>query len=444
MVRRNLGGIVTLVGATMIGATMIGLPVGAAGQAAKASEPRVTFTKDVAPILQKACQNCHRPGNIGPMSLLTYEEVRPWARAIRNRTSDREMPPWYIDHTVGIQKFDPDPSLSDTEIATIAKWVEGGSLRGNTADLPPPRKFDDADVWHIGTPDLIATLPADLIVKKAAADQWLDVVMTPVEITEDRYIKAVEVKPSKGTSAVHHAVASTYLEDDPELSKTLLVEYAVGKFGDIHPDGAGRLLKAGSKLSMNLHLHSLGETTPVNTVVGIKLYPKGYKPAFVETVIHVGDQEDLDIPAGDGNVRHDGYTILTKPTRLTSFQPHLHNRGKAQCVEAIIPNPSGRGAKTETLSCTNRWRFNWHVVYHYATDVQPLLPAGTTLHVITWHDNTEANKWNPDPSNWAGFGQRSIDDMSFVWMTYYELSDEQYKEALAERESKAKAQNQQR
>jgi hypothetical protein len=407
----------------------------------------VTFSKDVAPILQKACQSCHRPNNIAPMSLLTYEEARPWARSIRAKVSEREMPPWYIDRTVGIQKFDPDPSLSEAEIATIVKWVDGGSLRGNPADMPPPRKFDDADVWHIGTPDLIASLPTDMVVKEAAADQWLDIDMTAIQVPEDRYIKAVEVKPSKGASVIHHAVASTYLEDDPELSKTLLVEYAVGKFGDIFPDGAGRLLKADSKLSMNLHLHSGGESVPANVVVGIKLYPKGYKPTFVETVTHVGDQEDLDIPAGDANVRSDGYTVLTKPVRLTSFQPHLHNRGKAQCVEAIIPNASGRAgvAKTETLSCVNRWRFNWHIVYHYAPDVQPLLPAGTTLHVITWHDNTSGNKFNPDPSNWAGFGQRSIDDMSFAWMTYFELSDEQYKEALAERDSKAKTatQNQQ-
>jgi hypothetical protein len=253
------------------------------------------------------------------------------------------------------------------------------------------------------------------------------------------------VKPSKGTAVVHHAVASTYLEDDPELSKILLVEYAVGKYGDIYPDGAARQLRAGSKLTMNLHLHANGEQTPANVEVGITLYPKGYKPKFVETVTHVGDNEDLDIAPGDPNARSEGYTVLTKPVRMTSFQPHLHNRGKAQCVEAIIPNGSGRPglAKTVTLSCVNRFRFNWHVVYHYAQDVQPLLPAGTLLHVVSWHDNSAANKFNPDPSNWAGFGQRSIDDMAFAWMTWYELTDEQYKEMIAEREGKPKAATQQ-
>jgi len=419
---------------------------GAAG-AQTPAQPQVTFTKDVAPILQRACQACHRPNNIAPMSLLTYEEARPWARSIRAKVADREMPPWYIDRHVGIKKFDPDPSLSDAEIATITKWVDAGAPRGNPADMPPPRKFDDSDRWHIGTPDIVASLPKDVLVKAAAPDQWIDIDMTNVDIPKDRYIKAVEVKPSKGASVVHHAVASTYLDEDPELSKTLLVEYAVGKYGDIFPDGAGRQLKAGSKLTMNLHLHAIGEEIPANVMVGIRLYPEGYKPTFVETVTHVGDNEDLDIAPGDPNARSEGYTVLTKPVRLTSFQPHLHNRGKAQCVEAIIPGGSGRPglAKTETLSCVSKYRFNWHIVYHYAPDVQPLLPAGTMLHVVSWHDNTSANKFNPDPTNWVGFGQRSVDDMAFAWMTWYELTDDQYKEMVAERERKTKTatQNQQ-
>lgn len=436
------------VAAVLVSFAVLGMASSARAQAparAAATGAAVTFSKDVAPILQRACQDCHRPGNIAPMSLLTYEEVRPWARSIRTKVSEREMPPWYIDRHVGIQKFDPDPSLSDAEIATIVKWVDGGAARGNPADMPPPKQFDDNSRWHIGVPDIVASLPADVIVKSAAPDQWMDVDMTSVDLSEDRYIKAVEVKPSKGAAVVHHAVASTYLEDDPEVSKTLLVEYAVGKFGDIFPDGAGRLLKAGSKFTMNLHLHSIGEEIPANVVVGVKLYPKGYKPEFVETVTHVGDQEDLDIAPGDSNARSEGYTVLTKPIRLTSFQPHLHNRGKAQCVEAIIPNANGRPglAKTETISCVNRYRFNWHIVYHYAPDVQPLLPAGTMLHVVSWHDNSPANKFNPDPSNWVGFGQRSIDDMAFAWMTYYELTDEQYKRALEEREAKPKTATQQ-
>jgi hypothetical protein len=170
---------------------------------------------------------------------------------------------------------------------------------------------------------------------------------------------------------------------------------------------------------MNLHLHANGEQTPANVVVGIKLYPIGYKPKFVETVTHVGDNEDLDIAAGESNARSEGYTVLTKPVRLTSFQPHLHNRGKAQCVEAILPSGGLRPglAKTVTLSCVNRYRFNWHVVYHYAEDVQPLLPAGTLLHVVSWHDKHVGQQVQSRPVELGRFGQRSIDDMAFAWMT---------------------------
>src|SRR5437773_2478488 len=131
--------------------------------------PQTTFTKDVAPILQKSCQNCHRPGSIAPMSLLTYEDARPWARSIRDRVERRQMPPWHVDRTVGIRRFKDDPSLSDQEVATLVGWVDGGAPRGNPSDMPPPRQFDDADRWHIGKPDLIVPMPKAFTVKPEAA-----------------------------------------------------------------------------------------------------------------------------------------------------------------------------------------------------------------------------------------------------------------------------------
>src|SRR5580704_12480722 len=167
-----------------------------------------TFAKDIAPILQKACQNCHRPGNIGPMSLLTYQEVRPWARAIKQQVTMRNMPPWFEDRAVGIQKFKNHPSLTDQEVAMIAKWVDAGAPMGNAADMPPPRKFDDGDRWHIGKPDVVVTLKKDVSVKAGQADQWLDLPMESPGLTTDRYIQAVEIKPMKGVKVLHHAVAT--------------------------------------------------------------------------------------------------------------------------------------------------------------------------------------------------------------------------------------------
>ena len=400
------------------------------------ADVQVTFTKDIAPLLQRSCQNCHRPGNIGPMSLLTYQDVRPWARSIRQQVVQRNMPPWYIDRSVGIHNFNNDPSLSDSEIAMISKWVDAGAPMGDPAVMPPARQFEDSDRWHIGKPDTVVTLKKEVVVKAKAPDYWADLPMEDLGLKTDRYIQAVEVKPLKGAKVVHHAVAQTQLEDEKgNQEQGLLEEYAVGKFGDIFPEGTGRLIKAGTQASMNVHLHANGEDTPVQLAVGIKYYPEGYTPKHLEIVAHVGDNEDLDIPPNTKNVRADGYTVLLKPARLTAFQPHLHNRGQAQCLELIYPPAqSGGRAPAETVSCVDRYHFNWHIVYHYDENVQPIVPAGTILHVTSWYDNTSGNKYNPDPTNPIAFGQRSVDDMSFAWLSWYYLSDDEYRQALSERQ----------
>lgn len=418
------------------------LPATAAAQTA-ASAPVPTFSKDVAPILQRSCQRCHRPGSIGPMSLLTYEDARPWARSIRSQVTSREMPPYHVDRTVGIQDFAADPSLSDKEVDTIARWADGGAPRGNPADLPKPIEWAPADRWSIGTPDVILTLKqGDLPVGAAQADQWLDIPLEDPKFTEDVYVKAIEIKPIKGTPTVHHANAGWSMEPTAGLGNHL-VEYAVGKGGEVYPEGSGKLIKAGATLTMNLHIHATGEAQPMNVALGLKLYPKGVVPKHVELTRHVGDQEEeIDIAPGAKDARADGYTVLTQPARLTAFQPHMHNRGKRQCLEAIYPaaGDARRGdlARTEMLSCAN-FHFAWHLQYHYAEDAQPLLPAGTILHVISWFDNSAGNKYNPDPTNWVGFGQRSIDEMSFTWVTMYNLTADEYVQAVKEREAKRSA-----
>jgi hypothetical protein len=388
----------------------------------------VTFSKDVAPILQRACQNCHRPGSIAPMALLSYEDARPWARSIRDRVERRQMPPWHVDKTVGIRKFKDDPSLSDREIATITAWVDGGAPRGNAADMPPPREFDDSDRWHIGKPDLIVSIPKEFVVKPEAADWW-GIFVADSGLTEDRYIKAVEAKPSPAARrVVHHAVESLIYEDGSPGGGTL-VEYAVGKNGDVFPEGSGKLMKAGAKVRFNMHYHAIGEPVVDRTSVGIVFYPKGVVPKHVITTVLAPNQDDLDIPAGADNVRSDAYIKFDKPTHLVGFMPHMHNRGKKQCLEAIYPD-----MKIEQLNCVN-YDFNWQIVYNYADDVAPIFPAGTIIHVISWHDNSAANKYNPDPRNWVGFGNRTTDDMSRHWLTYYSMTDEEYKAEVAEREA---------
>src|SRR5262245_44328569 len=186
---------------------------GPRGQAAASARP-VTFTKDVAPILQRSCQNCHRPESIAPMSFLTYEQTRPYARSIKDKVASREMPPWFIDRHVGVRKFKDDPSLTDQEIATITAWVDGGGAKGDDAYMPPPRQFADADSWNIGTPDLVISLPEDHVVAAADSDQWV-VYHADSGLKEDRYIKAVETRPGpRSRAVVHHAITYVLTTDE--------------------------------------------------------------------------------------------------------------------------------------------------------------------------------------------------------------------------------------
>jgi hypothetical protein len=435
--------------AGVLGPVLISVPLLAQSRPGAGSQP--TFTKDVVPILQRSCQDCHRPGSVAPMSLLSYEEVRPWARSIKARVSAREMPPWFIDRNIGIRKFKNDISLSDAEIATIVGWVDGGTPRGNPADMPPARQFPELTAWQTGKPDLVVEMRGTRTVKASAPDWWGNV-ESEVAVTEDRWLKAVEVKPIAGYRMVHHAVASIVdpdLEEDEQnfnfSDRGALSEYSIGKNGDIYPDGTGILLKAGSRIRWNLHLHSIGEEGTVKVAVAFQFYPKGYTPKYqMRAELLGGDTEQqIDLPANTDNIRDDTYIGLDKPSVITAFEAHMHNRGKAQCMEAIYPpgstkNPRAGGVKTEMLSCVDRFNFGWLRSYTYADDVQPILPAGTILHVISWHNNSASNALNYDPTNWIGYGNRTIDDMSHIWLAYYNISEEEYKQRIAEREAQAR------
>jgi hypothetical protein len=408
---------------------------------AAVAQDQVTFTKDVVPILQQYCQVCHRAGMIAPMSLVTYQETRPWAKAIKAKVLAREMPPWFIDKNVGIQHFDNDISLSDTQISTLVKWADSGALQGSPADMPPPRQFPEGQVWQFGgKPDLTVTLPKDLVVKADGPDWWPDILVDP-GLTEDRYIQAMQLIPTKGYNVVHHVrmlvvrpggtndtdVGSDG-EDVAEQGAELHL-YQIGTGADVYREGSGFLLKAGSKINFAFHLHGSGKKTPANVVLGLKFYPKEYKPQNA-IIIRNSGAGIIDLRPNEANVRSDSYMPLTKPTRLLSFQPHIHLRGKAICVEAIYPN-----AKIENLNCA-RFDFNWMVNYTYADDSAPLLPAGTILHTVVWHDNSAANKSNPDPDAQIGWGSRSIDEMGHAFFTYYHMSDADFKKETEARKAK--------
>jgi len=410
--------------------------------AAANAQAQVTFTKDVAPIFQEHCQTCHHVGTVAPMSLVTYSEARPWAKAIQQRVASREMPPWFIDRNVGVQHFNNDESLTDEQIATIVKWVDGGAPQGNPADMPPPRKFADDQSWQIGKPDLIISLPKDVIVKAHGPDWWPDILVDP-GFTEDRYVQAIQIIPTKGYPVIHH-IRTSIVEPDAGTRHSgqldgnvalevgeqgvFLNEYAIGKGADVFTDGSGRLIKAGTKINFQFHLHANGTETPTNVALGLKLYPKGYTPKHVITSLTVGVNE-IDLRPHEANVRSDAYMPLIKPARLLSFQPHMHDRGKAECLEAIYPD-----GKTEMLSCA-RFEFNWMRNYVYADDAAPLLPAGTILHSIMWHDNSDQSRFNPDPDAQITWGERTIDEMASAWLSYYYMSDEDFKKETEARKT---------
>jgi hypothetical protein len=421
------------------------LPVAAAAQ----TQDKVTFSKDVAPILQQKCQACHHPGTVAPMSLLTYQQARPWAQSIKQKVAARQMPPWFIDKNVGIQHFEDDESLTDQQIATLVKWVDDGAIEGNPSEMPAPRQFADDQSWIIGQPDVVVTLPRDVIVKSRGGDWWPDVLVDP-KLGEDRYIQAVQIIPTKGYNVIHHIRSSMVRPGDLgnnsggqdgqlEVGEqgVWLSEYAIGKTADVFTDGSGRFIKAGTKINFQFHLHPNGTETPVNVKLGLKFYPKGYTPQHTINTIAVGaGNTQIDIRPHEANVRSDGFLVLAKPARILSIQPHMHNRGKALCMEVIYPSNGSNGNKRETETCMN-FEFNWMRNYVYSADSAPLLPAGAVIHTIMWHDNTPETKSNPDPDAQITWGNRSVDEMGHAYLNMYYMSDEDYKKEVEARKAKA-------
>jgi hypothetical protein len=413
----------------------------------------VTFARDIAPIFQDKCVECHRQGTAAPMSLATYQETRPWAKSIRERVITRNMPPWHIDKTVGIQRFQNDRSLTEEQISTIVRWVDAGAPFGDPKDLPPPKQWPDGQGWllakQFGQPDLILkseayTMPAQ------AQDAWFRPV-TDVPLTEARWVRAVEMRTGSvaGRKIMHHVLAGLIQDEpSPPASRTsttdsdpsnagasgpgLLMEWAIGKNYDIYRPNTGKLLLPGARISWELHLHAIGEQIRDHAELAIYLYPKGETPKYRTRLTLWGAYANasstssrLDIPPNSVTVTQ-GFHVLQQPARLENFQPHMHLRGKAMAIAAILPNGT-----TQVLSHVNNFNFNWMNNYIYAEDAAPVLPKGTIIQVTAWHDNTTANKHNPDPDQWVGWGDRTVDEMAHAWVNVTYITEEDYKEWIA-------------
>jgi len=399
-----------------------------------------TFSKDIAPIFQEKCEACHRPDSIAPMSLKTYAEVRPWVRSIKTRVESRNMPPWQIDKSVGVQKFTNDRSLSDDQYATVLKWIEAGAPQGDAKDMPAPKTWPEDQGWNFAAqfgqkePDLIVksdpfTMPA------VSQDAW-DKRITDSGITEPKWVRAIEIRPVsvKGRRITHHAIA--YLEqDEPGAQQSFLpvpfMEWAVGKQGEMQRPGTGKLLLPGAKFHWDIHYSQAGEEITSQVEMGIYFYPKGQEPKYRTSLSLVpAALGTMDIRPNTLSMS-EGFFTLRDNARIESFQPHMHLRGKAMQVTALSPT-----GQQQVISYVSNFDFNWMTTYQYADDVAPLLPKGTILKVTAWHDNTVAKKSNPDPNQWVGWGDRTVDEMAHAWINIVYMNDADFKAEQEARRAK--------
>jgi hypothetical protein len=406
-----------------------------------------TFTKDVAPIFQAKCESCHRTDSMAPMSLVTYKDVRPWAKSIAQRVRGRQMPPWHIDKTVGIQHFKNDRSLNDSQIDTILDWVAAGAPEGDPKDMPPPKVWGDDSKWNFaakyGPPDLVIKSP-DYTMPAVAQDAWWRPVVD-TGVTEPRWVRAIEIRPAtiKGRKITHHALArlqqtedmpKELFTNDPDVAGDgLFMEWAVGKPGDEMRPDSGRLMLPGSKIVWEMHYHAIGEEVTDHVELAVYFYPKGQEPKHREVLALfstiTGGNRYLDILPNQITTT-ESFSVLKENARIENFQAHMHLRGKGMSMEAIYPD-----GRREMLSQVTNFNFNWHNMYIYADDAAPLLPKGTMLHFVSWWDNTANNRSNPDPDQWVGWGDRTVDEMGHAWINITYFKDDEFKAEVEKRKA---------
>jgi hypothetical protein len=354
------------------------------------------------------------------------------------------MPPYAYDRDVGIQDLLEDWRLSLDEIATIVAWVDQGAVLGNPADLPPPPDLPDPTAWRMeaeyGPPDIIVGVPG-IEVPANGLDMWYRP-MLPTGLTEDRCIKAVQVKPAAtdgAASVVHHANTTIQVPNDEGgySGGGRLSEYAMGKFGEIIPEGVCRPFPANGWVSWDIHLFpggvggaAQGKAIEGNVVeVGVWLHPVGYEGLYRQNLSLYSETDGELLMAPGGTAMTLGYHTFDHPVRIDSFQPHGHLRLRHSSLEVLYPE-TGR---TEVISMVSNWSATWHHSHLYNPDSAPLLPTGAVLIHKQWYDNSADNPNNPDPLQWVGGGSRTADEMSHAWIAITHLDEEGYQRLLQER-----------
>jgi thiol-disulfide isomerase/thioredoxin/mono/diheme cytochrome c family protein len=373
----------------------------------------VTYSRQVARILQKHCQECHRPGQIGPMALLTYDDATAWSETIREVVAERRMPPWHADPRFG--HFSNDRRLPDADREALLAWIDGGLPRGDDKDLPPPREFPEG--WRIGKPDLILKMPQPYKVAAAARGgvPYRYFTVDP-GFTEDHWVQRAEAKPD-ATAVVHHIVVFIVPKGefvDPEGPGSILCGTAPGDLPLILPPGCSKKIPAGAKLVFQMHYTPNGKPYTDQSSVGI-IFAKGppehrvltkpiHNPRFV---LHADK-----IPAGADNYRMEAEYTFRKDAHIISFMPHMHLRGKDFLYEAVFAD-----GKSETLLSVPHYQFGWQSGYR---NREPLpVPQGTKIHCVAHFDNSAKNPSNPDPSRDVFWGDQTWEEMMVGWIEYY-------------------------
>src|SRR5215475_8684385 len=403
--------------AARIAATLFGvLALASSGRA----QPAVTFSKDVAPILYEHCATCHRPGEIAPFSLLTYDDARPQARALARAARERSMPPWKPEP--GFGEFAGAARLTDRQIDIIQRWVDGGALQGDPSTLPPAPQF--AEGWRLGQPDLVITLKEPYVLGAGGPDILRNFVI-PIPTQSMKYVRGIEFRPGNAR-VVHHAnmridptSSSRMLDDaDPEPGfNGLLVSgsfpngfflgWTPGQLPPLLPDGMSWRLEPGSDLIVQLHMHPGNSPETVQPSVGF--FFTGTPPTRTPVMLRLGRQ-NIDIPAGASNYRVSDEYRLPIDVEVLAVQPHAHYRAREIKGTATLPDGTSK-----PLILIKDWDFSWQDVYRYREPLK--LPKGTAVRMEFTYDNSAANRRNPDrPPQHVRWGQNSNDEMADLWL----------------------------
>jgi len=383
----------------------------------------VTFNKDVLPILQKNCQTCHRPGEIAPMSFLSYKDTRPWAKAMKTATLNRQMPPWFADPNYG--HFANDKRLSDADIKTIAAWADNGAVEGDAKDAPAPIQFPEG--WGI-KPDMIIEMPKDVPLPAAGTINYKSI-LVKVNFPEDRWVIAADLRPGNAQS-VHHMRAivrppgSEWMKDaepgvayeqgDAEVGRQSEGTDLLGKFNpglgaqDFSMFESAKFVPKGSDIVFSMHYTATGKETTDRSRLALVF---GKNPPKLRYFVHDGPTgSNLAIPAGEGNAEVVSEMTAQIDTQLVYLQPHMHLRGKDYEVRLAYPD-----GKMETIFKA-KWDFNWQLGFDLEKPIP--VPKGTRIIGIAHYDNSANNKWNPDPTKLIVWGPQNWDEMQNCFMGF--------------------------